>query len=486
MSTETGDNGPEAVIGLEIHVQLATMSKMFCADPAEYGRPPNSAVCPVCLGLPGALPVPNAKAVELGIRAALGLHCEVHERSVFARKHYFYPDTPKGYQITQYDPPLASKGYLDVPDPDGYAISRVGIRRVHLEEDSGKLLHERLPGRTGIDLNRAGIPLLEIVTEPELRSPRQARAFLDRLKRALEYMRVSDCNMEEGSLRVDANISLQDREGVAPGGRTELKNLNSFRNVERALRFEIDRHAGIRSSGGEVTSETMLWDDAAAETRGMRSKEAAPDYRYLPEPDIPPLVVASERIEGIRGTLPEMPWARCARLVSDLGVSAEHAHVLTASRELADYYEAVVAASAEPGDAANWVLGEVLAALKSEGCGLESFPVRPADLAGMLDLVASGRLSRAASRDVFGRMVETGKPAAQILGDDGMLRIRDEDAVRGWIDAVLAEHSGEVRRYREGENQLFDFFMGRVMRRSGGKADPDRVRPLLLEALEES
>jgi len=486
MSSMTRHNGHEAVIGLEIHVQLATISKMFCADPAEYGRPPNSTVCPVCLGLPGALPFPNREAVHLGIRAALGLHCEVHERSVFARKHYFYPDTPKGYQITQYDRPLASKGYLDVPDSDGDTTSRVRIRRIHLEEDAGKLLHDRLPGETAIDLNRAGVPLVEIVTEPDIRSPGEARLFLDRLKRALEYMRVSDCNMEEGSLRVDANVSLRDRDDAPLAVKTELKNLNSFRNVEQALRFEIDRQRSIRSSGEEVAPETLLWDDSAGEVRAMRSKEDTFDYRYFPEPDIPPLVVDPAWVDEIREKLPEMPWVRCTRLVSDLGISEQHAGVLTASRELANYYEALVAAGGEPRNAATWMLGEVLGALKTEGCGLEEFPVRPADLATLLALAAEDALSRAAARGVFRRMVETGRPAGQIMADEGMAEVRDEDVVRGWIDAVLAEHSGEVRRYREGEKQLFDFFMGRVMRRSAGKADPDRVRPLLLEALEVS
>lgn len=470
----------EPVIGLEIHVQLKTRTKMFCGNVSEYGAEPNSHVCPVCLGLPGALPVINGAAVELGARAALGVHCEVHPISIFARKNYFYPDLPKGYQITQFDRPLATGGYLEV-ERDGDPV-RVRIRRIHLEEDAGKSLHDRVPGASAVDLNRAGTPLVEIVTEPDVASPAEARAFLVRLKQALEYLEVSDCNMEEGSLRVDANVSVR-RPGDPLGPKTEVKNMNSFSNVERALHFEIARQIGIRRGGGAVEHQTMLWDAGRNEARPMRSKEESHDYRYFPEPDLPPLRIAPERIEQIRAELPEMPWLRADRLREQNGLAAQHAEALTASRDLADYFESVVQGGIEAREAANWVMGEVLSAVNAQGVGIADFPVRPAGLVELLKLLARGDLSRPIARQVFFQMVETARDAGSIVTEQGLTQVRDEGALHGWVDEAIRSSPDEAERFRGGDTKLMGYFVGQVMRLSGGKADPKAVNALVRERL---
>jgi aspartyl-tRNA(Asn)/glutamyl-tRNA(Gln) amidotransferase subunit B len=464
----------ETVIGLEIHVQLLTRTKLFCGDAPVFGAEPNSAVCPVCLGLPGALPVLNAEAVALGVRAALGLHCDVHETSVFARKNYFYPDLPKGYQITQFDRPFATDGWLSVEGGDGEP-RRIRIRRIHLEEDAGKSLHDRVRGATAIDLNRAGTPLVEIVTEPDLRTPAEARAFLVRLKQALEYLEVSDCNMDEGSLRVDANVSLRPEGGEELGTKTELKNLNSFSFVERALRREVVRQEGVLRAGGVIEQQSLLWDERRNEARPMRSKEGSHDYRYFPDPDLPPLVVRAEWLAGIRAALPEMPWDRHLRFRERFGLPAGHAEVLTSTREMADYYEAVVEAGADPVEAANWVMGDVLAALKEDGCSIGSFRVPAVELAGLLALLARATISRPIARQVFQRMVDTGESAAAIVRDQGLEQVRDPDAVAAWVEEVVARYPDEVARARAGEAKLLGFLVGQVMKRCGGKADPRLV-----------
>lgn len=474
----------EAIVGLEVHVQLRTRTKLFCGDLVEHGVPPNTHVCPVCLGLPGALPVLNERAVELAVLAALGLGSTVKERSTFARKHYSYPDLPKGYQITQHDEPLATGGYLLLPDADGGRPGAVRIRRVHLEEDSGRSLHDRVPGATALDFNRAGAPLVEIVTEPDLRSPEGARTFLGRLKQVLEYVGASACRMEDAHLRVDANVSLRTDGSDAPGVRTEIKNLNSFSGVERALRFEIERQERVLASGGAVEPVTLLWDAARGEARPLRTKEESADYRYLPDPDLPALTVSPEWLKRIRNALPELPDARAARFVRDYSLDPGHAGVLTATRELADYYEQV-ARRTDPREAATWVMGDVLAAAGAEGFSLDRFRVRPADLAELIELRAAGIVSRPVAKQVFTRMVETGKPAAQIVGEEGLQRVDEAGAVESWVDEAVREHPGEAARYRAGETRLLEFFVGQVMRRSGGRVDPQRARDLLTEKLEE-
>jgi aspartyl-tRNA(Asn)/glutamyl-tRNA(Gln) amidotransferase subunit B len=476
--------GYEAVIGLEIHLQLRTRSKMFCGCQVEFGAPPNTLVCPVCLGLPGALPVPNRQALTLALRAALALGCEIHPHSVFARKHYFYPDLPKGYQITQYDRPLASGGSLALPVGPAGAPDRVRLRRLHLEEDAGKSLHDRFPGESAIDLNRAGVPLLEIVTEPDLRRPAQARAFLGRMKQTLEYLEVSDCNMEEGSLRVDANVSVRKHGSAGAAIKTEVKNMNSFSQLERALEFEAKRHVAILEGGGAVEHETMLWDAARGEARPMRGKEEVHDYRYFPEPDLPPLVVPASLVASLAAELPELPWQRIARFRSDYALAAADAEVLCATRALADYFEAVARASARPKVAAHWVTREILALLNERGLALAELQVAPAELAELIEIVESGRLSRGLGMEVLRRMAESGQGAGEVMEAADLRTVFDSGRIEAWVAAALAEHPGEVERYRKGESQLLAFFMGQVMRKSQGKADPEQVRLALQRALE--
>ena len=473
-------SGFEPVIGLEIHVQLKTATKMFCGSAVEFGASPNAHVCPVCLGLPGALPVINQRAVELGARAALGVHCEVHPESVFARKNYFYPDLPKGYQITQFDRPIATRGHLDVPGEG--EPTRVRIRRIHLEEDAGKSIHDRIRGGTAVDLNRAGTPLVEIVTEPDIRSPAEARTFLLRLKRALEYLEVSDCNMEEGSLRVDANVSIR-RPGEDLGPKTEVKNMNSFSNVERAIQFEIGRQIALRQAGERVEHQTMLWDAARGEARPMRSKEESHDYRYFPEPDLPPLRLPEARIEALRAALPEMPWARQSRFEREYGLSLKHAELLTATQPLADYYEEVVHAGIEPQEAANWVMGEVLSAVNAQGYSIVDFPVSPGSLAELLRLVGGGTISRPVGRQVFFKMVQTRRAASAIVEEEGLTQVRDEGALHAWVEQVIQNSPTEAERFRAGDAKLMGFFVGQVMKLSGGKADPKQVNVLVREKL---
>jgi aspartyl-tRNA(Asn)/glutamyl-tRNA(Gln) amidotransferase subunit B len=468
----------EPVIGLEVHVQLATATKLFCGDLAEFGAAPNTHVCPVCLGLPGVLPVTNGAAVVLAVRAALGLGCAVHPTSVFARKQYFYPDLPKGYQITQYDRPLATDGGLD-PEGGIEPAGRVRIRRVHLEEDAGKSIHDRLPGHTAVDLNRAGVPLIEIVTEPDLTSPAHARSFLVRLKQLLEYLEVSDCDMEKGSLRVDANLSMRPSGTTGLGTKTEIKNLNSFGHVERALRFEAERQAGLLEAGRPVVHQTLLWDADAGEARVMRTKEEMHDYRYFPDPDLPPLVVPGTTVDDVRRSLPELPDSRERRFRADYGLPAYDAGVLTASRHLADYFEAVAAAAGDAKAASNWVMTDVLAWVKEHGAPVIEFPLGPDALAELIRLVRGGTISTTMARKVLPRMIESGGTARAVVEAEGLAQIDDESRIAGWVEEVVREHPEEVRRLRAGDQKLLGFFMGRVMKRSGGKADPRRTAQLI-------
>ena len=474
----------EPVIGLEVHVQLRTERKLFCGDRVVFGDEPNTHVCPVCLGLPGALPTTNPEAVELAVRTALALGCTVHGRSIWARKNYFYPDLPKGYQITQLEHPIATDGVVAYEGPDGAA--EVRIRRAHMEEDAGKSVHDRIPGATAVDLNRTGTPLVEIVTEPDLRSPAGVRAFLGTLKQILEYVDVSDCNMEEGSLRVDANVSVRRRGAGELGAKTEIKNVNSFSGVEKALELEIERQIGILEGGGRVEQQTLLWDDHRARLRAMRSKEESHDYRYFPDPDLPPLLIPVEVVDAARARLPELPAARRARLMSAYGLSTYDAGVLTQSRASADYFEVVAGASGEPKAAANWVMGPAQALMNERKEDASTFAVSADALAELLALVAEGTISDSAAKTVLGVIAAEGGRPREIVEARGLTQVRDDGQLDAWVAGAIVEHPDEVARYRGGERKLLGFFVGQVMKRSAGKADPRRVNELLRKALEAS
>lgn len=469
----------EMVVGLEVHVQLRTHTKAFCSCDTTYGAPPNVNTCPVCLALPGALPALNREAVHLAMRAAHALGCTVNPVSVFARKNYFYPDLPKGYQISQYDRPLALGGRLDIGDGD--AARTVGITRVHMEEDAGKSIHDRYPGATAIDLNRAGVPLIEIVSEPDMRSSADAVAYLTALKQILEYIDVSDVSMEEGSLRVDANVSARLLGAAALGTKTEVKNMNSFSGVQRALEAEFERQCALLERGERVHQQTMLWDGARNEVRPARSKEASHDYRYFPEPDLPPLVLDPQWIDEVRRELPELPRVRRARFAREYGLAGADVGVLTATPALADYFEAAAKAHGDAKAAANWVMGEVLAALNTSSNSVKTFRVPPASLARLLDLVREGVVSHSAAKRVFALMAETGDAPERVAEREGLVQVRDADELARWVDEVLAEHPAEAGRFRAGEKKLLGVLVGLVMKKSKGRADPRRVNQLLSE-----
>ncbi len=473
----------EPVIGLEVHVQLLTRSKVFCGCSTEFGAPPNTNTCPVCLGLPGALPVLNRQAVVLAVKAALALNCQVRRFSRFARKNYFYPDLPKGYQISQYDQPLAEHGWLEIM---GGSSKRVEITRLHLEEDAGKSIHEDYPEsatRTYIDLNRSGVPLTEIVSEPDLRSSAEAYEYLTRLKEILLYLEVSDCNMEEGSLRCDANVSVRRRGEEKFGTKTEVKNLNSFRYLQRALDYEIARQAQVLESGGQVVQETRLWHLEEQKTVGMRSKEYAHDYRYFPEPDLAPLVVSEAWQEEIRATLPELPAARRRRFVADYGLREYDAGVLTATRALAEYFEEAARLSGDPRAAANWVMGDLLGALNAGGLDITRSPVRAAALAELLRLMSDGAISGKMAKDVFAKMFSTGRPARQVVEEEGLAQISDAASLERVIGEVLDAHPKQLAQYRSGKEGVFGFFVGQVMKATRGQANPAVVNELLRKLL---
>ena len=469
----------EMVVGLEVHVQLRTRSKAFCACSTLYGAHPNVNTCPVCLALPGALPVLNGRAVELATRAALALNCTVHPVSVFARKNYFYPDLPKGYQISQFDRPLATAGFVDIGHRAEGSPIRVGVTRVHMEEDAGKSIHDRFDGVTAIDLNRAGVPLIEIVSEPDMRSAEEAGAYLRVVKQILEYLDVSDVSMEEGSLRVDANVSARRRGETTLGTKTEVKNMNSFSGVERALAVEFARQVGVLSGGGVVQQQTMLWDGAAGAVRPSRTKEGSHDYRYFPEPDLPPLVLALDWIDKTRHDLPELPSARRDRFASEYALGAYDVEVLTANPHIAEYYESVARTHGDAKVAANWVMGEVLAQLRASGGDVATFRVRPRDLAQLLDLVRDGIVSHTAAKQVFATMIVTGEPPAQIAERDGLVKVDDDAQLAAWLDDVMAELPTETARLRSGEKKLQGVLIGAVMKKSKGRADPRKLSQLL-------
>ena len=473
----------ETVIGLEIHAQLATRSKIFSGACTAYGASPNTQACLVDLGYPGVLPVLNAEVVRMAVRFGLAIGARIARKSVFARKNYFYPDLPKGYQISQYELPIVADGAIDIVLEDG-SVKRVGVTRAHLEEDAGKSLHEGLPGVTGIDLNRAGTPLIEIVSEPDLRSAREAVAYMKKVHTLVRYLEICDGNMQEGSFRCDANVSVRPEGSDKLGTRAEIKNVNSFRFVEKAIQYEVARQIELIESGGTVVQETRLYDPDKGETRSMRSKEEANDYRYFPDPDLLPLALDEEYIEGVGAELPELPDAKAARFVAQYGLSAYDAGVLTASRELADYYESVArAVPSSPKLAANWVMGDLAAVLNKEGLDIAAGRMPAERLAGLLARIADQTISGKIAKEVFEAMWAGGESADAVIETKGLKQITDSAAIERVIEEVMARNPAQLAQYRAGKDKLFGFFVGQVMKATGGKANPAQLNELLKKKL---
>jgi len=473
----------ETVIGLEIHAQLATKSKIFSGAPIAYGASPNTQACAVDLGLPGVLPVLNAEAVRMAVKFGLAVGARIAPRSIFARKNYFYPDLPKGYQISQYELPVVAGGHIEIELEDG-AAKTIGITRAHLEEDAGKSLHEDFHGMTGIDLNRAGTPLLEIVSEPDMRSAKEAVAYMKKIHSLVRYLEICDGNMQEGSFRCDANVSVRPKGREKFGTRAELKNINSFRFVEKAINFEVDRQIELLESGGTVVQETRLYDADKDETRSMRSKEEANDYRYFPDPDLLPLEIESAFIEQVRKSLPELPDEKKQRFINEHGLSAYEAGVLTASREVAGYYEAVVrAGGGEAKLCSNWVMGELLGALNKDNLDITASPISPEQLGGMLRRITDNTISGKIAKQVFEAMWNKEGDADAIIEKKGLKQVTDTSAIEKVIEAVMAQFPEQLAQYRSGQEKLFAFFVGQVMKASQGKANPAQVNDLLKEKL---
>jgi aspartyl-tRNA(Asn)/glutamyl-tRNA(Gln) amidotransferase subunit B len=491
MSTSFVDLAPpeaiakyEPVIGLEVHVQLATNTKIFCGCPTSFGAPPNTNVCPVCLGLPGALPVLNRHAVELAIKAGLALGCKIRPMSRFARKNYFYPDLPKGYQISQYDEPLAEHGCVEIEA--GGVKKRIGVTRVHMEDDAGKSLHEGFRDSdryTYVDLNRSGTPLIEIVSEPDMRSSDDAYAYLTQIKQVLQFIEVSTCDMEKGHLRCDANVSVRLKGAEQFGTKAEVKNLNSFRFLKQALDHEIARQVAIVESGGKILQETRLFNPDTGETAGMRSKEHAHDYRYFPEPDLVPLQVSERWLAEVKSQMPELPAVKRARFLETYGLREYDADVLTATRALSEYFEKVAEVCGDPRTSANWVMGDLLGALKADGKEIADSPVSPENLGDLLKRIGAGEISGKLAKEIFPKMFASGEPAAAIIEREGLKQISDSGALEKIVDEVIAANPKQLEQYRAGKTTVMGFFVGQVMRATKGQANPAAVNELLKKKL---
>ena len=476
----------EVVIGLEVHVQLQTQTKIFCGCSTRFGSEPNTQTCPVCLGLPGALPVLNEKVVEFAIMAGLATNCAIAERSIFARKNYFYPDLPKGYQISQFEEPICIGGWLDIATETG--SKRLGITRIHMEEDAGKLLHGEgaAAGRDSyVDLNRACTPLLEVVSEPDMRSADEAIAYLKQLRQIVIYLGVCDGNLEEGSFRCDANVSIRPWGQPEYGTRAEIKNINSFRFIKQAIEYEVERQAELIEDGGRVVQETRLYDAESGTTRSMRGKEEAHDYRYFPDPDLVPIQISRDRVEEVRAALPELPIAKLERFTTELGLPARDAEILIAEQEIAGYFDACVIAGAQPKAAANWILGDLSRNLNNAGISIRDCKVTPALLVGMLQRIDDGTISGKQAKIVFEKMWESGREADAIIDSEGLRQVSDSGAIEGFIATIIAANPAQVADYKSGNEKIFGFFVGQVMKASKGQANPAAVNDLLKKKLAE-
>jgi aspartyl-tRNA(Asn)/glutamyl-tRNA(Gln) amidotransferase subunit B len=472
----------ETVIGLEVHVELATQSKIFCGCSTAFGAPPNTNVCPICLGHPGVLPVLNQKALELAIKAAMALNCEIAEESKFDRKNYFYPDLPKAYQISQYDKPIGQNGYIEI-EVNG-ETKRIGITRVHLEEDAGKSNHAPDGTHTLVDFNRVGVPLIEIVSEPDIRSPEEARAYLEKLKAIMQYCEISDCKMEEGSLRCDANISLRPKGAREFGTKTELKNMNSFRNVQRGLEYEQERQAKILLSGGQVVQETRRWDDVRNETIVMRSKEEAHDYRYFPEPDLVRIQIDEEMKNRIRASIPELPTERKNRYIREFGLPAYDAEVLTASKAVADFFEATLKHTKQAKAVSNWIMGELLGHLNAAGMEIEDSKIRPEHLGQLIEKIENGTISTKIAKTVFEEMFQTGRDPQSIIEEKGLVQITDVGEITRIVDEVIAANPKSVEDFKNGKERALGALVGQVMKATKGKANPQLVNTIIRERIQ--
>jgi aspartyl-tRNA(Asn)/glutamyl-tRNA(Gln) amidotransferase subunit B len=473
----------EAVIGLEVHAQLQTNTKIFCGCETRFGEEPNTRTCPVCIGMPGVLPVLNKKVLEYTIKTGLATHCTISAYSRFARKNYFYPDLPKGYQISQYELPICEHGYVEIV-VDGN-VKRIGLTRIHMEEDAGKNLHTAEENASLVDLNRAGTPLMEIVSEPDIRTPEEASEYLKKLRAILRYIEVSDADMEKGNFRCDANVSIRPVGSQEFGTRAEVKNVNSFKFVQKAIEYEIKRQAKVLDEGGTVVQETRLFDSTKGVTFSMRSKEEAHDYRYFPEPDLVPIKVPKETIEAIRKTIPELPDAKRARFVKDYNLPEYDADMLTQSRAMADYFEEAVKLSNQPKVVSNWMMGELWRLLNTENKEIEDCPIKPDRLAGMIKLIDTGVISTKIAKTVFEAMYTTGKDAETVVKEQGLVQVSDTGAIEKIIDEVIRANPGQTTEYKSGKDKLFGFFVGQVMKASKGKANPDLVNQLLKKKLSE-